>query len=363
MILSTAAMALGALQWNAQPLDYSVFAPAGAHLWAGSWDQVYSDPVVQAGPLQLGFMGALHPLAALHGGFDYALLNVLGPVALVLGLMSTMARLRTFVGLARSPRVELAVAALALAWGWATDASTLGHPAQVLIPAAWLFAGMACFRNRPVLAGGLLAAATGFETWALLGLPLLLILPLGRGTVRAGTTFLLGSLALWSPFVLAGGFHMGQMTWAIEPYTPVGHLLGAGSFTSLDRAVQLACSLVAGIVVAVTTRGSRHSTWLVPLSAVLIRLALDPLQFGYYWLAPMALTFVAVGTVDLARRRLLVLTLSLAYLQAAAFSSFPRTLTLVASAPLLLLCAATARTSAQAERRPGVRSPLLVSPT
>jgi hypothetical protein len=51
------------------------------------------------------------------------------------------------------------------------------------------------------------------------------------------------------------------------------------------RIAQGALALGAGVAVARAARNSRHAVWLVPGAVVVVRLLLDPLDSGYYFVA------------------------------------------------------------------------------
>ena len=48
---------------------------------------------------------------------------------------------------------------------------------------------------------------------------------------------------------------------------------------------------------ALALRRSVHACWLAPLTVALVRLILDPLSFGWYWLEVEALVLVGAGVV------------------------------------------------------------------
>jgi hypothetical protein len=55
--------------------------------------------------------------------------------------------------------------------------------------------------------------------------------------------------------------------------------------------------LAVGAVLAWPLRRTAHALWLAPLAVVLVRLALDPVRYPWYWLALEVL--VLVGAVEL----------------------------------------------------------------
>ena len=61
------------------------------------------------------------------------------------------------------------------------------------------------------------------------------------------------------------------------------------------RLLQSALALGAGAAIATGLRRSAHALWLAPLGVVIIRLVLDPLAFGWYFLEAEALVLVGAG--------------------------------------------------------------------
>jgi hypothetical protein len=72
----------------------------------------------------------------------------------------------------------------------------------------------------------------------------------------------------------------------VEPGTDFGWPL---------RLLQSSLALASGAAIALAARRSIHAVWLAPLGVVLVRLLLDPLSFGWYWLEAEALVLVGAG--------------------------------------------------------------------
>jgi len=331
--------AVGAAHGTAIPVDYVLFAKAGAQLWAGHWGSVFGDHTIQAGPLQLLLLGLFRPLAHLRSGADVVTLSIAGSAAVSVGLVWGGLRLRAWLGLPSGQGVlPLVVLALAAAWGWVGNLDGLGHPAQFAVPALWIAAAVRLRRERAWSAGLLLAASTGFETWALLGVAVVVLAPTYRYAARASVGFVAGCLVLWLPFVLAGPFRMMDMTWPISDGTLARHLFSGSDFTAGMRLVQLGCAVGGAALVAWYVRHSRHGVWIVPLMALDIRLALDPLQFSYYWLAPLTVALVAcIASIDFMHRRASAVgCVILSYCQIIAFGGAAKIPASLITASLLL---------------------------
>ena len=336
-LVAAASVVIALLNRRVLPTDYVAFSGVGRLVWDGSWGSVFADKTIQAGPLQLALISAFRPLALIRPHLDVVALHLVGSVAVALGLMWGGAQLRRAAGSAAAPRVELAVGVLALWWGLVDDPSALGHPAQVVVPALWVIAAVGARQNRPIIAGAALAVGSGFETWALLGAAVLLLSPSVRSAIRAAAVATGTTAVIWLPFVLAGPFNMLRMEWEVERGTLIAQILGSTSFTSTMRLMQLAVAVAASAGVALLTRSRSESVWLVPTAAVVARLAFDPLQFSYYWVAPLLLTMLAVMCTTGLRRPSTVGVLALMYCQVIANDGAAKPAMLAASAGLLVV--------------------------
>jgi hypothetical protein len=91
--------------------------------------------------------------------------------------------------------------------------------------------------------------------------------------------------ALFAPFVLFGSFRMFQYRWDVAGDTLVSLIVPIGTpFPWPLRLVQAAAAVGAGALVAYRLRRSVHAVWLAPLAIVAVRLLLDPIDAGYYFL-------------------------------------------------------------------------------
>jgi hypothetical protein len=173
---------------------------------------------------------------------------------------------------------------LAVATGLTTHVFDAGHPADALLPLLWIVAAAEARRGRGVRAAVLVGLSAGFETWGVLGIAVLACAPSLRSALRAAPIVVGVAAALFLPFVLAGHFAMGSYRWVVMGRSLLGHVVAPGTaFGWPLRLAQGGLAVAAGLGVARTARSSPHALWLVPLVVVLVRIALDPLQSGYYF--------------------------------------------------------------------------------
>jgi hypothetical protein len=298
-------------------VDEPLFRDAGDALLHGRLAEVYAYPIVQAGPLELLWVRLVTALDAVSAGLHLTALGVVGVPGVTLATGYAVRRLRAALDLPRAAAVELGVAALTLVWGVGAAFAFSGHPAQVVVPVAWVAAGVLGRRGRPVAAGAVVGLAAGWETWAVLGAAVLLLGPAdgdrpepGRAAPRRAWPDVLRAAAaltavvglLYLPFVAAGRFRMLDIRWPVSPQSLVADAvpaLVAEGFPWWARAVQAACAVAAAAAVALAL-GSRAGTgpdavWLVPLVAAAVRLVLDPVLYPYYWTAPLVLALAGVA--------------------------------------------------------------------
>jgi hypothetical protein len=104
--------------------------------------------------------------------------------------------------------------------------------------------------------------------------------------------------AMLAPFALAGTFRMFDHEWRVTSGTLVGFVLGPGAHFGWPlRLAQASLALGAGAALAFGLRRNVHSLWLVPLAVALVKLLLDPVSLGWYWLQVEALVLVGAGLV------------------------------------------------------------------
>ena len=263
--------------------DLVYFVHSGEQLLSGRWADTFANPILQSGPLQLVLVGAVRNVTAL--AFVIALV-VAGLLLFVLGRLGVSDRLRLAVGL------------VALAAGLTQNAFAYGHPAQAIIPLLWVLAGISARKDRAVGAGALVGLSAGFELWGVLGLPVLLLLPRFRRAVVAVLVEAAVIAGLLLPFAIGGTFRMFDYEWEISTSSLIGLFVEPGtSFGWPLRLMQAGLALAVGGMVALALRKSIHGVWVAPLVVLVVRLLVDPLTFGWYWIGPLALILVGAALV------------------------------------------------------------------
>ena len=265
--------------------DLAFFVHTSEKLFSADWLNVFADPNVQVGPLQL----LLFRLGDLAGVL--ALLVQIGVAALF-----WLAAGRVLAG--RDPRVRFAVCLVAVAIGLTYGAYQDGHPAQVVVPLLWVLAACDAREGRVIRAGALVGLSAGFEVWGALGVVVFLLAPRGRAAVTGVATQGCVSAALVLPFVAAGEFRMLDYRWRVNGDTLLSLVVEPGTdFTWPMRLLQGLAALAAGAGVALVLRRSLHAVWLVPLTVVSVRLVLDPVRYPWYWLAVQTLALLGAAAL------------------------------------------------------------------
>jgi hypothetical protein len=269
------------LDRGTDPGDLVYFVHRGEHLLSSGWANTFADPMLQSGPIQLVVFGAVRNLAALAFVIE---LSVAALLLYVLGRLELGDRLR------------LAVGVLAVLAGLTQGAFIDGHPAEAVIPLLWVLAGLWARDGRTLRAGALIGLSAGFELWGVLGAPVLLLAPRLRRAVAGGLAEAGVVVAMLAPFALAGSFRMFDHEWRVATGTLLSLVVEPGTtFGWPLRLLQSALALGAGAAIAVALRRSVHALWLAPLAVVIVRLVLDPLSFGWYFLEAVALVLVGAG--------------------------------------------------------------------
>jgi hypothetical protein len=269
------------LDRGTDPGDLVYFVHRGEQLLSADWAKTFADPMLQSGPLQLVVFGAIRNFTAL------AFVIELAVAALLLYVLG-----KVHVG----DRVRLVVGVLAVAAGLTQGAFIDGHPAEAVVPLLWVLAGLCARDDRVVAAGALIGVSAGFELWGVLGVPLLLLAPrLNRmfvgALVESGVV-----VAMLAPFMLAGSFRMFQHEWRVATGTLLGLVVTPGTHFGWPlRLLQASLALGAGAAIAVALRRSVHALWLAPIAVVIVRLVLDPLSFGWYFLEVVSLVLIGAG--------------------------------------------------------------------
>lgn len=269
------------LDRGTDPGDLIYFVHRGEQLLSGGWANTFSDPVLQSGPLQLVLFGAVRNLTALAFVLELAVAALL---LFVLGKLQVGDRIRLLVGV------------LAVAAGLTQGAFVDGHPAEAIVPLLWILAGLSAREDRVFNAGVLIGLSAGLELWGVLGAPLLLLAPRLKRAFAGGVAEAGVVVVMLAPFALAGSFRMFEHEWRVATGTLLGLVVQPGTHFGWPlRLLQSALALGAGAAIATGLRRSAHALWLAPLGVVIIRLVLDPLAFGWYFLEAEALVLVGAG--------------------------------------------------------------------
>jgi hypothetical protein len=279
-VLGSAAV-VAYLDRGTDPGDLVYFVHKGQHLLSAGWSDTFADSRLQSGPLQLVVFGAVRNLTALAFMIE---LGVAALLVFVLGRLGTSDRIRLVVGL------------LAVASGLTHGAFVDGHPAEAVVPLLWVLAGLWARDDRALAAGALVGLSAGLELWGVLGAPILLLAPRLRRAVAGGLVEGAVVVALLAPFALAGSVRMFQHEWSISTGTLLSTVVEPGTHFGWPlRLLQASLALGAGAAVALKLRRNMQAVWLAPLLVVVIRVLLDPLSFGWYWLEAVALTLVGAA--------------------------------------------------------------------
>lgn len=263
--------------------DGPLFVAAGRTLLSSHWRDAFADSSVQVGPLQLALFGSV--------GRSLGLLSTVVGVGVVLLVLAaaraagvTSSRLLGLTGLA------------AVLTGLTVNAFEAGHPADAVLPLVWILAAADARRGRVARAAVLVGLGAGLETWGVLGLAVLVLAPRHRDAVRGALVGGCVAAALFLPFVVGGRFEMLSYTWDVSRSSLLSLVVSSGTHVGWAlRLAQGAAALGAGVVVARLARQSAHAVWLVPLAVVLARLALDPLDNGYYFVGVVGPALVGLG--------------------------------------------------------------------
>jgi hypothetical protein len=289
-LLPLGAAAVVAALGTRDPADLPYFAHAARTLLSSRWADTFADPSLQVGPLQL-LVVALGDRLGGMGALDYV-------IGLGLAALAVLTAGRLLRGRNHRAAWQLVAGVSFVAFGLTAEAYSYGHPAQVAIPLLWVLAAMDARDGRTVRAGALLGLAAGFEVWAVLGAPVLLLAPAARQAARGFAAQVVVTGALFAPFLLAGDFRMFDYSWRVEGWTLVRFLVPAGSeFPWGLRLLQGACALAVGAGLAFALRRTARAVWAVPLGIVAVRILLDPTLYSWYWLGLETLALLAA--VDL----------------------------------------------------------------
>lgn len=277
------AAAVAALDRGADSGDLLYFVHRGETMLSGRWAETFADPTLQAGPLQLLLAGGVRSSAALSFVVE---LGVAALLVFALGRLSVADRWRLLAGMG------------AVVAGLTRLAFVDGHPADAISPLLWVLAAIEARRGRAARAGLLVGASAGLELWGMLGIAVFALAPRPRDALRAGVVALATAVLLFAPFAAFGSFRMFDYEWRIAHGTLLALVAGPGArFGWALRLLQAAAACGAGAAVARALRRSVHAIWLVPLAVVVVRIVLDPLAYGWYWLEAESLALVGGASI------------------------------------------------------------------
>jgi hypothetical protein len=285
LVVLSAAAAAGVFLNASTFSDADAFAHAARGMLSSDWRHTYHDSWLQAGPLELLTCLLARTLGLSLRGEPIAI-NVIGAFAVLAVATRVFGRRWMELTVVGGGAVLLGI--ISDMWEW-------GHPSELFISLCWLLAARAARGNRVLLAGCLLGASAGFETWGLLGAPVLFLLPTLRRTVAGGVLALVVAASFYVPFALGGDFHMFHLHWAITGGVP-GYLFGRG--TTFSWAMRLGEAVVVvgfGSSLALALRRRYASVWLVPALTSICRILLDPVRYGYYWDTSLLLLLIGLA--------------------------------------------------------------------
>jgi hypothetical protein len=275
------AAAVAALDRRSDAGDLVYFVHRGETMLSARWADTFSDPTLQAGPLQLLLNGAVRSTAALSFVVE---IGVAALLVVALGRLGIPDRWRLLAGVG------------AVATGLTHGAFVDGHAAEAVSPLLWVLAAVEVRRGRAWRAGLLVGVSAGFELWGLLGVAVLALAPQARDALRGAAAAVMTAVALLAPFAIFGSFHMFDYEWRVAHGTLLGLVAGPDvRFGWPLRLLQAVAACGAGAVLARVLRRSVHAAWLVPLAVVAVRIVLDPLAYGWYWLEAESLALVGTA--------------------------------------------------------------------
>jgi hypothetical protein len=264
--------------------DFRIYGVAGETMLSGAWLHAYANPLVQAGPLELGLDGTLYRLAR----WPVAMALVSDLLVAVLLVVAV----RVFAGRKVLPLAAACAGAIAL--GIVTNPYTLGHFAEPIGAVLWLFAARDARGGRVLRAGFLIGISAGFEPWGLLGIAVLALAPDLRAAARGAAVAVAMLAVQFAPFGLGGHFDMLDYGWHVTG-GPLRLAMPGEPFGWPLRVVQAAVTLAVAGLLARRVRGVAAAVFIVPAAAAIVRLAIDPMGTYYYWDTPLVIELVGVA--------------------------------------------------------------------
>ncbi len=283
--------------------DAGLFARAAAQLLSPDRFDVFADSYLQIGPL---YLLVLVPGAIIAGatGWSAVLVQTAYLHLIVIGAAGAFLR-QGWTPAASRQRIVLLLAIGVVA---ATTIAAAGHYEEVFTGMLLVGAGIAAERRRLWLAVCLVAAATGFKAWGILGVPLLLLAYPAAGAVTvlsAGIAVVALSGMLLAPFSALGTIATFEKEWSVQGSSlislvvPVGE--PAGWWLRAGQGIVVTVVLTAIVLSQRRRLGLLWQPWQLVTVLIVLRLATDPLGFAYY-LGPLALVLLISGWPFLGRK-------------------------------------------------------------
>ena len=243
----------------------ALFHRSGLHTYA-------QHPDLQIGPLALLVAGAIIAAAGPHA------LGV-AQVLMTSGLLVALALLASLVP-PRARHTRMLLVGLVAAPSWTVLSVRWAHLDDVLA-LVLLAACLVAVRHgsgHPLLAGLALAGACAAKPWAVIGIPLLLVL--GSGRLRSAVYAAAGTAAAWAPFLVADPGTLAALhpPVRVADSSAMWWLGYRGTYLpTWDRMVQLVGAPLAALVAVL--RGAWPGAL---LAGIAVRLLLDPQNLAYY---------------------------------------------------------------------------------
>lgn len=289
--------------------DFAFFAEQGQKFWTGGAAAVYDQVGNQAGLLQCLASDLIQRWLIVPLGYQSVAGAVCFLVLLVATCLTVLLTDRLAPGSVTTRGMRWAVPGVVTGYllllGTPSTVVGWGHWWQLPVLLAWMLVIAAASRPGLPTVGlvGVVSAlviATGFEPWALLGLPLLLLIPDRRRMLLAGAAAATGAGLFLLP-VMTGSAASQQ--WPILAHS-LWSVLGFSTFTWQQRFAQGA---VVVLVVMLATRLLRRGpspealVWL-PALVVATRVALEPWWLPYYFSAVQVLLVGFAGAAAAVRQ-------------------------------------------------------------
>ena len=276
--------------------DFFVLTDVARDLLSARWLNALDEAWVQVGPLGLLWPAAnavIHEATGLSAALTFSVTVYLGVTFGVVLLIRVLAR---GSGVEPAPWVELWAGLAVIMAGVCWTAVSSGQPFDVLVGILWLLVARAARNDRPVLSGALLGVACAIKLSAVLGVPLLLLLPGFRR--RLGATAIASAVAIgaYAPFLIWGDGGTFGFAWRVSQNSLISYLVTPGTAFDWDmRVIQSAVVVALGAAGVVALRGSRHVVWAAPFVISVLRVVTDPLSFSYYWLGAEVVAAVGIA--------------------------------------------------------------------